>query len=65
MNEISYPAAETVSKGVCRSGITGPDVDEVHLPTVTKVSMALHTEESDIIVDSERKSEIRSLQLDN
>ena len=37
--------------------MTGPDIDEVHLPTVTKVSMALKTEDSDIIVDSERKYE--------
>ena len=48
-----------------KSGTTGSDMDEAHLPTVTEVSMVLQTEEPDIIVDGKRKSEIRSLQLDN
>ena len=55
VDNLSHPAVEAVSKDVCRSRTTGPDVDEVHLPTVTKVSMALQTEKSDIIVGSERK----------
>ena len=50
MNELSYSAAETVSKDMCRSGTTGPGVDEVHLYGTANW-------DSDIIVDSERKSE--------
>ena len=65
MNELSHPAAEIVSKDVCRSKTTGPGVDEIHLSIVIEVSMALQIEEPDITVDSERKSEIRSFQLDS
>ena len=49
---------------VCRIGTIGSDIDALHLPIVTEVSMALQTEESDILVDSERKSETRSFQLE-
>lgn len=65
VNELSHPAAEAVSKYVRRSGTTGPGVDEVYLPTVTEVSTALQPEDCDIIVDSKRKSETRSLQFDS
>ena len=61
----NYSTTETVSEDVSMDERASQIVDEVHFPTVTEVDTVEQQIELDNIVDSDRESEIKSLQLDN
>ena len=59
----NYSTTETVSEDVSTDEMASQIVDEVHFPTVTEVNTVEQQIELDNIVDSDRESEIKSLQL--
>ena len=62
---VNYCTTETVSEDVSIDEMASHIVDEVYFPTLTEGNTVEQQIELNNIVDSDRESEIKSLQLDN